>query len=71
MTASYRGQGKVAQLRAPEGVKPALGKLTEADKIEIWLVCEALDQTDQRIKQAQQDLLYRLRKEGKIAVNGI
>lgn len=69
MTASYRGQGKVAQLRAPKGVKPALGKLTEADKIEIWLVCEALDQADQRVRQAQRDLLYRLRRESKIAAN--
>jgi hypothetical protein len=40
--------------------------LTEADKIEIWLACQALDQTDPRVRESQRSLLYRLKKEGKI-----
>jgi hypothetical protein len=39
---------------------------TEADKIEIWLACQALDQTDPRVRESQRSLLYRLKKEGKI-----
>jgi len=53
---------------APDPAKPEpkVAGLTEADLIDIHLGFVALDQTDPRVAEKQQQIVYRLRKEGKL-----